>query len=77
MQLDDFISRAEETSLTERQAEAYYRLKVMKQDRAAVACELDCSKSNVDNLRRSAQSKIAEARRTVILRDTAHTVTLE
>ena len=77
MQLEEFKSRAEETSLTEKQAEVHYRLNVMKQDRAAVACKMGCSMSNVDNLRRKATAKIAEARRTVRLRDEAALVALD
>jgi len=63
----DFLLAAEDSTLTERQAEAFHARRVRGLDRQAAAEELDTSPSNVDNLERAAHQKFVVAQNSVAL----------
>lgn len=63
----DFMLAAEDSSLTEMQAEAYWSRRVGGLDRHAAAEELETSPSSIDNLERAAHRKFIRAQNTVAL----------
>ena len=67
MELKRFLQEAENTHLTQKQAEALFRTEVMDQSRQQAADEMDTSPSNLDNLLRAAQDNVAKAANTLKL----------
>lgn len=62
MDCDEFVRKADQsTSLTARQAEAFYRRHVAHETRQTAADAMETSASNVDNLERAARKKVRYA----------------
>ena len=55
------------SSMTERQAEAFWRRHIENEPRQVAADEMDTSPSNIDNLERAARSKLRNAENLVSL----------
>jgi predicted DNA-binding protein (UPF0251 family) len=58
----EFLTLAEDTALTTRQAEAFWARHVAAMSREEAGEQLDTSPSNVDNLERAARQKMIHAR---------------
>lgn len=56
-----FIRWSDDTGLTRKQAEAFYRRHVAGEGRQEAAAAMDTSTSNLDNLERAAREKIRKA----------------
>jgi DNA-binding CsgD family transcriptional regulator len=61
MAADEFIKKAQDSGLTERQAIAFFNRRVANVSRQETAEALGTSPSNIDNLERSARQKIDNA----------------
>ena len=58
---EEFIKKAQDSGLTERQAIAFFNRRVANVPRQETAEVLETSASNVDNLERAAREKVANA----------------
>jgi len=67
MNCTEFVNLAAKSSMTERQAEAFWRRHIEGQSRQKAASELDTTPSNIDNLERAAREKLRHAENLIAL----------